>query len=93
MEQQNTRNETRHKVQLAMEETAVQRMRNDLGQLRDPRGAPDTPRAGEPGRQTREVDVVQASLQAVITAKERLGGYDQEIKTLQEAIDLWNSRR
>ena len=93
MEQQNTRNETRHKVQLAMEEAAVQRMRNDLGQLRDPRGALDTAGAGEPGRQTREVDVVQASLQAVITAKERLGGYDQHIKTLQEAIDLWNSRR
>jgi len=76
-----------------MEETEVQRMRNDLGQLRDPRGAPDTAGAGEPGRQARTVDVVQASLQAVITAKKRLGGYDQEIKTLQEAIDLWNSTK
>jgi hypothetical protein len=36
--------------------------------------------------------VVEASLSAVITAKQRLGGYDQEIKTLQDAINLWSNR-
>jgi hypothetical protein len=75
-----------------MEATQMSGLQHDLRDLRDPNDSARGNGPGQPERQTRTVDVVEASLSAVITAKQRLGGYDQEIKTLQDAINLWSNR-
>lgn len=85
-------NEKRHAIQLAMEATQMPGLQHNLRDLRDPNDSARGDRSSQPERQTRTIDVVEASLTAVITAKQRLGGYDQEIKTLQDAINLWSNR-
>ena len=85
-------NEERHAIQLEMETTQMPGLQNDLRDLRDPDDRNRGNRTDQPGRQARAVDVVEASLTAVITAKQRIGGHERDIKTLQDAINLWTNR-
>ena len=90
--QQDSRDKEGHPIQLEMEATQMPGLQHDLRDLRDPSGQSHDTGGDQPRRQARAVDVVEASLSAVIIAKQRLGGYDQEIKTLQDAINLWSNR-
>lgn len=67
-------------------------LQHNLRDLRDPNDSARGDRSSQPERQTRAVDVVEASLTAVITAKQRIGGHERDIKTLQDAINLWTNR-
>lgn len=89
---QDTRNAKRYPIQLAMETTQMPELQHDLRHLRNTGGQPDDARPSQPGRQARAVDIVEASLTAVITAKQRIGGHERDIKTLQDAINLWTNR-
>jgi hypothetical protein len=68
------------------------KLQHDLRDLRDPEDRDSGNRTDQPERQARAVDVVEASLTAVITAKQRIGGHERDIKTLQDAINLWTNR-